>query len=154
MPRPRFQSGHVCAVGKKWRGEWYETVHDSHGTTTRRIHHSRVLDARNKTEAKQKLAEILIPFQNIRPDGSVPLRVFIEQKFLPLKEGRWKDSTKLTSLGIIQKQILEPLGQISIRDFDRPWLQQHLNKLARRGYSHSIVQHTTSFLRQIFDEAE
>jgi hypothetical protein len=110
MPRPRFQNGYVCAVGKKRRGEWYETVHDSDGTATRRIHHSRALDAHNKTEAKQKLAEILTPFQNIRPDGSVPLRAFIELKFLPLKEGRWKDSTKLTSLGIIQKQILEPLS--------------------------------------------
>ena len=153
MPRPRFQNGYVCAVGKKWRGEWYETVRNDDGTT-RRVHHSRTLDADTKTQAKQKLAEILAPFQSIRPDASVPLRSFVEQKWLPLKEAKWKDSTKLTSKGIIEAQILEPLGAIALRDFDRPRLQQHVNDLAAKRYSHSICQHTVSFLRDIMDEAE
>jgi hypothetical protein len=153
MARPRFQNGHVAIVSGSWRGYWYETVRDDDGIA-RRIHHSTVLDAETKTQAKQKLAELVAPYQSIRPDASVPLRSFVEQKWLPLKKAKWKDSTKLTSLGVIEKQILEPLGATPLRDFDRPRLQQHLNDLAAAGYSHSIVQHTTSFLRRIFDEAE
>jgi integrase len=153
MPRPRFQTGHVCAVGKKWRGEWYETVRNDDGTT-RRVHHSAILEADTKTKAKQALAAKIAPCQNVRPDAGVSLRSFIESKWLPLKKAKWKESTKLTSEGILQKQIIEPLGDIPLRDLDRSRLQTHLNRLASEGYSHSIVQHTTSFLRQIFDEAE
>ena len=153
MPRPRFQNGYVLQVGKKWYGEWYETVKHDDGTITRK-HRSKVLSAKNKTEAKKELAALIAPYQTVRPDAGVSLRRFIEQKWLPLKKAKWKESTELTSAGIIEKQVLEPPGNTPIGEFDRPKLQQHLNALADAGYSHSIVQHTTSFLRQIFDEAE
>jgi integrase len=152
MPRPRWQTGYVCTTGKNFRGEWYETVRSNDGTA-RRIHHSTVLDAHTKTEAKKKLAEILSRYQEVRPDSTVSLRQFVKRVWLPLKMSRWKASTRLTSLGILKKQVIEPFGEVPLRNLDRPRLQQHLNSLAAAGYSHSIVQHTKSFLLSIFDEA-
>jgi integrase len=108
--------------------------------------------ALSKTSAKLKLQEIISRYQGVLPDSTVTLRWFIENKFLPLKIPKWKDSTKGTSLGIIQKQITEPLGDLSVCAFDRALLQGHLNSLAEKDYSHSIIQHTKSFLAQIFDE--
>jgi integrase len=176
MGRPRYQTGHLQIRGKQnpsWVGFFYETVKGDDGKTTR-VHRSTILGLTSeltKTEAKKKLTAVLSRFQNVRPDAGVTLRLFIEKKWIPLKEAKWKESTKLTSLGIIQKQIVEPLGDIPLRNFDRSVLQQHLNDLATKGYatrivkdtdnnviyngySQSIVQHTLSFLKQIFDEAE
>jgi hypothetical protein len=108
MGRPRYQNGHLKLSGERnpsWVGLFYETVRGDDGQT-RRIHRSVILGLQSeltKTEAKRKLQEKLSRFQNVLPDAGVPLRVFVEQKWLPLKEAKWKESTKLTSLGIIQK---------------------------------------------------
>jgi integrase len=169
--RPRWQDGHLTLSGKRhpaWFGLYYETVQGESGKP-RRVHRRVRLGAKDtltKTDAKRKLTEILARYQSIRPDSSVTLRQFIEGKWLPLKEAKWKASTKLTSLGILQKQVIEPLGNIPLCDFDRARLQQHLNDLAvtgkrcigedgeiLEGYSQSIVQHTASFLKNIFDTA-
>ena len=155
--RPRYQSGHLKLVGKRpsWVGFYYETIKGENGET-RRIHRSVRLGLKSevsRTQAKLKLQEKLSRFQNILPDASVPLKFFIEQKWLPLRQAKWKKSTALTSMGMIKKQILEPLGAIPLRDFDRPMLQQHLNSLATAEYSQSICGHTLSFLKHIFDTA-
>lgn len=106
-----------------------------------------------KTQAKKKLADIISREVALRPDSSVRLRWFVENKFLPLKEGAWKASTAGTNKGIIEKQILNPLGDKKLAELDRTQLQMHLNGLAEREYSYSTIQHTASFLRAILDEA-
>lgn len=135
MGRPRLQRGWITEQGPNWRGEYYETVFLPDGSQ-KRIHRSVVLGQRSqisKTEAKQKLDRILARYQGVLPDSSVTLAWFVENKFLPIKLGRWKASTKGTSEGILKKQVSEPLGDTPIREFDRPKLQAHLNRLAEQG---------------------
>lgn len=154
MGRPRFQRGHVTDQGANWRGEFYIQEVSATGEK-RRVHKSVVLGQRSKmtkTEAKKKLAEIILAQLPLTPDGSVTLRWFVEQKWLPIKQARWKASTHGTNVGIIENQVLGPLGSIPLSEFDKARLQLHLNNLAK-SYSYSVVQHTHSFIRGIFEEA-
>ncbi len=156
MGRPRFQRGHVTEISGNWRGFYYVNTVSATGQK-KRPHKSVVLgqcSQMTKTDAKKKLLEIILKELPLVPDDSVTLRWFIENKWQPLKEAKWKASTKLTNTGIIKKQILEPLGDIPLGDFDKARLQLHLNALASQEFSHSIIQHTHSFLGSIFAEAE
>jgi integrase len=153
MARPRYQRGHVAAVNGCWRGYWYATTFDS-ASVQKRIHRSTVLGSQatlTKTEAKRRLAEIIAEQQGVTPDNSVTLGIFIRQKWLPVMKAHWKLSTLGTNLGILENQILKPLGTIPLTDFDKTRLQIHVNQLAET-YSYSVVQHTVSFLKSIFEE--
>jgi integrase len=154
MGRPRYQHGHVKEQGTNWRGEYYVIEVNSQGKQHRK-HCSVVLGERSKltkTEAKKKLEGIIAAKLPLSPDDSCSLRWFVENKWLPIKSAKWKGSTLGTNKGILENQILKSLGDVPISDFDKVLLQLHLNKLAKT-YSYSIVQHTCSFLSQIFDEA-
>lgn len=155
MPGPRYQTGHVTRQNRHWRGE-YHTFRIQPDGSTKRIHKSANLGLRSettKTQAKKKLADIISREVATRPDSSVRLRWFVENKWLPTKEALWKESTTQTNKGVIEKQILEPLGVRKLGELDRSQLQLHLNRLAEMDYSYSTLQHTASFLRAILDEA-
>ena len=136
-----------------WRGYWYATLFDSTGLRTKK-HRSQVLGPQNemtKSEAKKKLAGIIAEQEGDQPDGTITLRFWIETRWLPLKKAAWKKSTAGTNDGIIQNQIIKPLGSTPITGFDKVRLQAHLNDLALT-HSYSIVQHTSSFLKSMFEE--
>jgi integrase len=155
MGRPRFQRGWVTEQGPNWRGEFYIQEISASGEK-KRAHKSVVLGQRDKitkSEAKRLLYELILKETKNLPPSDVPLRTFIQTVWLPRKAARWKASTYSTNVGILKKQIIEPLGEAPLSTLDRSRLQMHLNGLAQSGYSFSVVQHTNSFLRAIFDEA-
>jgi integrase len=159
MARARFQRGSIIVSGKTrptYLGLYREYVKDAEGVEHKH-HRSTILglvSEISKTEARKKFDAYLTNFQDTRPDGEMLLRTFVREKWLPIKQARWRASTKLTSTGVIEKQIVEPLGSVAIRDLDKSKLQSHVNSLAAEGFSESIIGHTISFLRQIFDECE
>lgn len=155
MSGPRYQTGHVTRRNRHWRGE-YHTFRIQPDGSTKRIHKSANLGLRSettKTQAKKKLADIISREVATRPDSSVRLRWFVENKFLPVKKASWKASTAGTAKGTIERQILIPLGDRKLGELDRTQLQMHLNTLAERKYGYTTIQHTASFLLAIFDEA-
>jgi integrase len=154
--RPRFQTGHVTPQGGNWRGEYYQTLIQADGSS-KRVHRSVVLGLRSKmreTEAKKRLAEIIAKETSARPDGRISLEWFVNNRWLPAKKARWKPSTLGTNLGLITNQVLHSLGRLPLEEFDKFKLQSHLNTLADQGLSYSVIQHTLSFLKDIFAEAQ
>lgn len=155
MARPRYQTGHVNAAGRKWRGEYRKDIVQADGSV-RRKHQSVVLGLRselNLSDARRKLSEIISKETHSKPDGRVTLEWFVEHRWLPQMEARWKASTQETNAGLI-KHLTTPLGSIPLDSFDKFQLQTHINSMAERGLSYSVIQHVTAFTRDIFAEAE
>ena len=70
----------------------------------------------------------------------------------------WRGSTRATNDQIMAAHVLAPLGHNPLDQIDKPLLQGHLTKMATDGnhgkpFSYSLIQHTGSFLKSIFDEA-
>jgi len=111
-----------------------------------------------KTEARQAL-EREITKQLGQPgsptriinDGSVTLGWFVNNRFIPLKEAVWKEETAKTKKLLIQLDIVEPLGDIPLVNFDKFSLQLHLNKLALTRSKDRVLQ-MRAYIRDIFAE--
>ncbi|SEG63270.1 Site-specific recombinase XerC [Bryocella elongata] len=88
----------------------------------------------------------------IMNDGSVTFAWFVTNRFLPLKEAVWKEETAKTKKFLIQSDLVEPLGEIPLVNFDKFSLQLHLNKLAVTGSKDRVLQ-MRAYLRDIFAEA-
>jgi integrase len=85
-------------------------------------------------------------------DGSVTFAWFVENRFLPLKEAAWKEETAKTKTILIQRDLIDPLGEIPLANFDKFSLQLHLNKLATTRSKDRVLQ-MRAYLRDIFAEA-
>jgi integrase len=88
----------------------------------------------------------------IMNDGSVTFAWFVENRFLPLKEAAWKEETAKTKTILIQRDLIDPLGEIPLANFDKFSLQLHLNKLATTRSKDRVLQ-MRAYLRDIFAEA-
>jgi integrase len=112
-----------------------------------------------KTEARQTLEREITKQlgqpgspTRIMNDGSVTFAWFVTNRFLPLKEAVWKEETAKTKKFLIQSDLVEPLGEIPLVNFDKFSLQLHLNKLAVTGSKDRVLQ-MRAYLRDIFAEA-
>lgn len=85
-------------------------------------------------------------------DGSVTLNWFCQNRYFPLKEGDWKEETSKTKKGLIWTNILDDLGKIPLKNFDRFTLQMHMNKLAKTCAKDTVLQ-MRAYLRDMFAEA-
>jgi integrase len=85
-------------------------------------------------------------------DGSVTFAWFVKNRFLPLKEAVWKEETAKTKTLLIQLDLIDPLGEIPLANFDKFSLQLHLNKLAATRSKDRVLQ-MRAYLRDIFAEA-
>jgi integrase len=85
-------------------------------------------------------------------DGSVTFEWFVTNRFVPLKEAVWKPDTAETKKLLIQLDLVDPLGEIPLANFDKFSLQLHLNKLATTCSRDRVLQ-MRAYLRDIFAEA-
>ena len=75
-----------------------------------------------------------------------------QQPVHSLKEAVWKEETAKTKKSLIQFDIVEPLGDIPLVNFDKFSLQLHLNKLATTCSKDRVLQ-IRAYIRDIFTEA-
>ena len=161
MPRDRYQRGRVEGTGKrvkKWKGYFYVYVRQADGTEKRK-HRSAILGLKaqmRKWEAERELQRIIERETErnapVKPDDSVTYGWFVRERYLPMREGTWRESTKRTNLDLIEHHILASLADYPLREIDKFILQQHINELAK-GFSFSVVDHVRNFLKSIFEEA-
>ena len=160
MPRDRHQRGWVEETGKrvkKWKGHYYVYVALEDGSEVRR-HRSVVLGLKSrvrKWEAQQELERVIereTGSRQSRPDDSVSLEWFVRERYLPMREGSWRSSTKTTNADLLKHHVRGPLGSYELRELDKFVLQRHLNTLGAE-YSFSVVDHVRNFLKSILEEA-
>src|SRR4051812_20999944 len=111
--RKRFQHGNVRKVHGSWVGRYY----DEHGK--RRYVTLGRASKMSKSEAKEKLSEILKPINNstVTLSSVKTLGDFAKLVFFPRKEKKWKGSSKDTTEDRMKTHILAEFGAKGIRDF-------------------------------------
>ncbi|MFL6307503.1 MAG: tyrosine-type recombinase/integrase [Candidatus Sulfotelmatobacter sp.] len=103
------------------------------------------------TKAREALRERIVEELGLTADSRVTLAGFIEQRWKPLREGTWRDSTKQTNTELL-KVITDRFGTVAVEDMDGVHMQQWLNTLAK-DRSGSVVKHCRIFLKSICAEA-
>ena len=161
MPRDRYQHGWVEETGKKvkkWKGHFYVYVVTADGKEKRK-HRSVTLGLKSgmrKWEAERELGKIIERESrgntNPIPDPSLKFGWFWASRFLPLKESKWRRSTKEAVTYVMDNHVLPRFGETRLCDLTRFELQSHLNQLAKE-YSKSVVQKARTWLKAAIEEA-
>src|SRR5271166_2987508 len=156
------QRGYVTPRGKQWYGYYRKVVNDATTGEQMAVRVPVILGLRSKMskfEAREALQREITKQvgqpgspTRVMNDGSVTFAWFVENRFLPLKEAAWKEETAKTKTILIQRDLIEPLGEIPLVNFDKFSLQLHLNKLATTRSKDRVLQ-MRAYLRDIFAEA-
>jgi integrase len=151
---PRFQQGYLTTKSGAWIGHYSRWIIDPKtGEKVRRQHAFRIgaLNELTKTQARDKLRERMVEDLRISGDGRITLAWFIENRWKPLREGRWRASTKQTNEELL-KIITERFGVTALEDVDPVELQTWLYAIAKER-SGSAVKHIRIFLMSVLKEA-
>lgn len=163
MGKATYGTGSIRLKGKKWYG--YPPRSRVNDPQTGKQTESRrpiVLGSKShmtKSQARDALAREIAKQRGwfrtngqLMNDGSVTLDWFCKNRYFPLKEGDWKEETARTKKGLIQTNILDDLGEIPLKNFDRFTLQTHMNKLAKSCSKDTVLQ-MRAYLCDMFAEA-
>ena len=157
-----YQRGYTTPRGKQWYGYFRKIVYDP-VTNEEKIDRVTVIlglrSKMSKSEARDALQREITKqigqagsANRIMNDGSVTFEWFVRNRFLPLKEAAWKEETAKTKKLLIQRDLIDDLGEIPLVNFDKFSLQVHLNKLASTRSKDRVLQ-MRAYLRDIFAEA-
>lgn len=160
-----YQRGNVYLKGiktKKWYGKFRVYYKDREGQEvcqTKRV----VLGAKSelkKWEAEKKLEQIAAVANGsagqtpttLLADDSVTFAWFVEERYLPMRRGRWRVATKKSTEFEIRHYLVSKFGPRPLRELDPFQLQMWLNKLAEK-YADTVVRHSYVNLRAILKMA-
>jgi integrase len=153
-PRVKTQHGTILKKSGSWTGRYSRWFVDAATGKKIRQQKSFVIgscERITKAEARRLLRTRIEQELGIRADSRITLKQFIEQRWVPLREGSWRKSTRTLNewmLGLIN----ERFGTVALEDADAVDLQVWLNNLAKTR-SASLVRHLRILLRSIFSEA-
>jgi len=156
-----YQRGWVRPRGKKWHGCFRRMELDSATNEPKLITASIVLGSRaemSKSQARERLEDELAKLggrssgDQVVPNGSVTFEWFVNNRYLPLKEGDWREETAKIKKYLIQADLIDAFRDYRLENFDKVILQAHLNKLAKL-HSRDRVLQIRSYMRAIFAEA-
>jgi hypothetical protein len=156
------QRGYITPRGKQWYGYFRKIVNDPVTNEERTDRVTVILGLRSKmskSEAREALQREITK-QNGQPgsgnrimnDGSVTFGWFVKNRFIPLKGAAWKEETAKTKKLLIERDLVDDLGEIPLENFDKFSLQVHMNKLAQTRSKDRVLQ-MRAYLRDIFAEA-
>jgi integrase len=156
------QRGFVTPRGKQWYGYYRKVVNDPTTDEQKTVRVPVILGLKSKMskfEAREALQREITKQvgqpgspTRVMNDGSVTFAWFVKNRFLPLKEAAWKEETAKTKTILIQRDLIDPLGEIPLVNFDKFSLQLHLNKLATTRSKDRVLQ-MRAYVRDIFAEA-
>ena len=154
--------GYVTPRGKQWYGYYRKVVNDPTAERAKTVRVPVILGLKSKMskfEAREALQREITKQvgepgspTRVMNDGSVTFAWFVKNRFIPLKEAVWKEETAKTKTILIQRDLIDPLGEIPLVNLDKFSLQLHLNKLASTRSKDRVLQ-MRAYLRDIFAEA-
>lgn len=159
VARPRHQDGwlqlYKGAKRHSWVAHWYTYEFDEAGVEERK-HHSKVLGNRSdltREEAHAELRVILVQAgQAIARPRRVTVAWFVDNVWIPLREGTWKPLTKRVILSILDNQIKPKWGGVLLTEIQAPGVSKWLADIAKNN-SFSLVRHCRTYLRAIMADA-
>jgi integrase len=161
LKRKRGQRGHVRIESGSWIGYFNIYILDESTQESKRKQRSIKLGPAegrgklSKWEAYEELAKVIERetggISNARPDGGVTLEQFAKTRWRPLREAKWRPSSKASADYILGK-IYKKFGSVPLKSLDKVELQSWLNHLAEK-YARSLVLHAKHYLKSILEEA-
>jgi len=155
------QKGWVRLRGRKWHGCFRRTELDPKTKETKLVTHSFVLGFKSeftKSEAREKLEDEIaklggrVTGDQAPINGSVTFGWFVRNRYVPLKEGDWREETAKIKKYLIQADLVDFFEDYRLENFDRIILQTHLNQLAKTRSKDRVLQ-IRAYVRDIFAEA-
>jgi integrase len=156
-----YQKGWIRPRGKKWHGCFRRTELDPETNESKLVTHSFVLGSKaqmSKSQAREKLEDEITKLggrstgDQAVVNGAATFEWFVKNRYLPLKEGDWREETAKVKKYLIQADLVDAFGDYRLENFDKVVLQTHLNKLAKT-HSRDRVLQIRSYMRAIFAEA-
>jgi integrase len=150
----KLQQGYLTEKSGSWLGHYSRWVTDHRtGQTTRQQRAFKIglVSGLTKTKARAKLRERIVTELGVTADSRATVSWFIDNRWRPLREGTWRESTKAVNKELL-KFIIDRFGSTAIEDMDGVQMQAWLADLAKRK-SGSLVRHCRIFLRSIMAEA-
>lgn len=156
MRKRRYQAGSLNAVRQGNRKVWRLQYYDAAG-----IRRSRTLglcSELSKREAEAIRSRTMIGLNEAHDarQSSVGTTVaeFIARVYIPHKETKWKQSSRLTTADRITRHISGSLGQVLVSELTRARLQAFLDDKAVEGLGKSMLDHLKFDLRDILALAD
>lgn len=123
-----YQRGWVRSRGKKWHGCFRRAEIDSATNQPKLVTASIVLGLKSevsKSQARERLEEELAKLggrssgEQVVPNGSVTFAWFVENRYLPLKEGDWREETAKVKTYLIQADLVDAFRDYRLESFDK-----------------------------------
>jgi integrase len=157
----KYQKGSVYLTGKRvkmWYGQYLVYRKDQDGKEIRKQRNVRICPKANtpKWKAEQMLQEIIAketrgvgPTPTLPPDDSVTFRWFVEQRYIPMRQGGWSPAYKETNTYQLGHYLVSHFGDMPLRNLSTFEIQVWLNGIAEQGYSEAVVRQCFSNIRAI-----
>jgi hypothetical protein len=157
----KYQKGTVYLSGQKvkmWYGKYmvYQKNHD--GKEVRSHRNVSICPKANtpKWKAQKMLQEIIVKesggpgsVPTLPPDDSVIFRWFVNQRYIPMREGAWSPAYKKSNTYELGHYLISHFGDLPLRKLDAFGIQIWLNQLAAKDYSEAVVSHCFTNIRAI-----
>jgi len=148
----RLQQGWLTRDSNSRLGHFRKTVIDENGKESRKPVARRLGPAdMDEREALEALRRLIVEETGIMSDGSVTLEGFTKSRWIPTREGDWRDSSRET-IAYKLAPIYERFNGVALNKIDSVMLQSFLNQLAKTRAG-STVKMTRAYLKSIFNEA-
>jgi integrase len=160
-PRQRVQRGFVREESSQWRGYYNVKIVDADTGAIKYKQRSVLLGHIGKAKSASKIKAqnaLYAEIQRVtaggigaRPDGSIALQKFIEERWLPMREAKWRPSSKASAMHTLS-HIYAKFGAVPLEQLDKVALQSWVNGLAAT-HSKSLTLHVMFYLKSILAEA-
>jgi integrase len=157
----KYQKGTVYPRGTKvkmWYGKYTVYLRNKEGKEVSKRRNIALCPKANtpKWKAEQMLHGIIlketaVPARSSKaiPDDSVTFRWFVQERYIPMRQGSWSPAYKKTNTYEIEHYLISHFGRLRLQELGTFEIQVWLNGLAERGYSQSVVRHCFSNIRAI-----
>ncbi len=139
-------------------GQYLVYRKDENGNEVRRQRHVRICAKSEapKWKAEKMLQEIILketngvgPTPTLPPDDSVTFRWFVQERYIPMRQGGWSPAYKKTNPYHLEHYLVSHFGDLPLRNLSTFAIQVWLNGLAEKGYSESLVRKCFSNIRAV-----
>jgi hypothetical protein len=161
----KYQKGTVYLRGQKvkmWYGKYTVYLRNEEGKEVgKRRNVPLCPKARTpKWKAEQMLHALILNETGVPakttsaiPDGSATFRWFVEERYIPMREGAWSPAYRKINTYEIKHYLVDRFGRIPLGQLGTFEIQVWLNKLAGE-YSQSVVRHCYANIRSIVHMAK
>ncbi len=162
----KYQKGTVYLRGQKvkmWYGKYTVYVRDEAGKEVGRRRNVPLSPKAGtpKWRAEQLLHTLILKdtgspakiASGIAPDDTLTFRWFVEERYLPMREGTWSPAYRKINTYEIKHYLVEQFGRVPLSQLGTFEIQVWLNRLAMK-YSQSVVRHCYINVRSIMQAAK